>query len=534
MVEPSLFPIEQRSVSDRPTLEAPRQTQSFSTFLESIAPKRAAVPQEHSRSSPSEQRQIRERDVSGHPRRPVSGASPKSSSTVSRRSESLDEAHRHPATSSRPDHLSAEPVENRRQATHRPDDPAEIEQGQVAEPDQRTEEHDTNGDQSVDVMIALSVSLADPGALNGEPEPSSDGPGAIVITIESAKASAQVIVGLTADEPASSLMEPDAEQSLLAPAEVQDGSKRSGEPRQALPALTDAHLSQTGGQGGSATTTGMPETQAPTDPATMAPGMSPHGEARSKGEPSPLSYEASFLPSDAPLNRTAENPIETWQQGDHPATDGTVEQRPSPEWSPFNGGQDEAMGQQREDQAADSRTEPSQAGRHPAPREGFGETMATAAADRTASPQGGAHRADVVTGRGAISRPHGDEGRPIVQTVSLNLEPADLGPINVRIFMSDRTVHAHIRTDQMDLGQGMLNQQHQLESRLQSSGLEMGEFKVTVDQQQQRGDSQGWLGQQGDRHGSMVDAVQRAAEAEMREPLPVERRRHTGIVSFFA
>jgi hypothetical protein len=87
----------------------------------------------------------------------------------------------------------------------------------------------------------------------------------------------------------------------------------------------------------------------------------------------------------------------------------------------------------------------------------------------------------------------------------------------------------------MDLGQGMLSQQQQLETKLQSSGLEMGEFKVTVDNQQLfRGDSQGWLGRHSDRHPLTVEVVQRAADGDTREQPPAERRRHVGIVSLFA
>jgi flagellar hook-length control protein FliK len=123
----------------------------------------------------------------------------------------------------------------------------------------------------------------------------------------------------------------------------------------------------------------------------------------------------------------------------------------------------------------------------------------------------------------------------MMQAVSLNLEPADLGPINVRIFMMDRTVHAHIRTDHMDLGQGMLNQQQQLETRLQGSGLEMGEFKVTVDQQQlSRGDSQGWLRHQGEGRPLPADSPQRVPAGGSQEAPAPERQRRTGIVSLFA
>jgi hypothetical protein len=87
----------------------------------------------------------------------------------------------------------------------------------------------------------------------------------------------------------------------------------------------------------------------------------------------------------------------------------------------------------------------------------------------------------------------------------------------------------------MELGQGMLSQQQQLETRLQNSGLEMGEFKVTVDQHQlSRGDSQGWLRHQGDGPPSPADPRHRVPEGDAREPLGVERQPWSGIVSLFA
>ena len=84
---------------------------------------------------------------------------------------------------------------------------------------------------------------------------------------------------------------------------------------------------------------------------------------------------------------------------------------------------------------------------------------------------------------------------PVSQSVTLDLDPLDMGPLRVRVMMSDQTVHAHIRTEHGELGQGLLQQGQSLESSLRTSGLEMGMLRVTVDQQQGRGDN-AWMFQQ--------------------------------------
>ncbi len=82
------------------------------------------------------------------------------------------------------------------------------------------------------------------------------------------------------------------------------------------------------------------------------------------------------------------------------------------------------------------------------------------------------------------------------QTVTLDLDPLDMGPLRVRIMMTDQIVHAHIRTEHGELGQGLLQQGQSLEASLRTTGLEMGMLRVTVDQQQQgRGDN-AWAFQQ--------------------------------------
>ncbi|WHZ21677.1 MAG: hypothetical protein OJF47_000789 [Nitrospira sp.] len=84
---------------------------------------------------------------------------------------------------------------------------------------------------------------------------------------------------------------------------------------------------------------------------------------------------------------------------------------------------------------------------------------------------------------------------PFAQTVTVDLDPLDMGPLRIRVMMSDQTVHAHIRTEHGELGQGLLQQGQSLESSLKTTGLEMGMLRVTVDQQQGRGDN-AWMFQQ--------------------------------------
>jgi len=92
------------------------------------------------------------------------------------------------------------------------------------------------------------------------------------------------------------------------------------------------------------------------------------------------------------------------------------------------------------------------------------------------------------------------EMSPVSQSVTLDLDPLDMGPLRVRVMMSEQTVHAHIRTEHGELGQGLLQQGQSLESSLRTTGLEMGMLRVTVDQQQGRGDN-AWLFQQQQQQG---------------------------------
>ena len=105
------------------------------------------------------------------------------------------------------------------------------------------------------------------------------------------------------------------------------------------------------------------------------------------------------------------------------------------------------------------------------------------------------------------------EASPVAQSVMLDLDPLDMGPLRVRVMISDQTVHAHIRTEHGELGQGLLQQGQSLESSLRTTGLEMGMLRVTVDQQQGRNDN-AWMSQQQHQDRPTASSGQRSTPAE--------------------
>jgi len=124
---------------------------------------------------------------------------------------------------------------------------------------------------------------------------------------------------------------------------------------------------------------------------------------------------------------------------------------------------------------------------------------------------------------------------PVSQSVTLDLDPLDMGPLRVRVMMSDQTVHAHIRTEHGELGQGLLQQGQSLESSLRTTGLEMGMLRVTVDQQQGRGDN-AWMFQQQQQQGrsSSPNMPQAAAREDERGARGERGLGSNERVSFFA
>ncbi|MEW6246990.1 MAG: flagellar hook-length control protein FliK [Nitrospirota bacterium] len=87
----------------------------------------------------------------------------------------------------------------------------------------------------------------------------------------------------------------------------------------------------------------------------------------------------------------------------------------------------------------------------------------------------------------------GTDGAKTVQAVQVDLDPEDLGQVRVRVVLADSTVHTHVLTEHADVGQFLLNRRDQLESALQASGLDMGQFKVSVDRQASGQASYDWI-----------------------------------------
>lgn len=68
-----------------------------------------------------------------------------------------------------------------------------------------------------------------------------------------------------------------------------------------------------------------------------------------------------------------------------------------------------------------------------------------------------------------------------VQSLLIELRPADLGAVHLRVVLANQTVHAHVTTEHADLGQYLMARQGQLETALNSAGMDMGQFRVLVD-----------------------------------------------------
>ena len=147
-------------------------------------------------------------------------------------------------------------------------------------------------------------------------------------------------------------------------------------------------------------------------------------------------------------------------------------------------------------------------------------------------------------GKGEVVQPaaiHGPErindvpgGMGSAHSVTLDLDPLDMGPLRVRVMMSDQIVHTHIRTEHGELGQGLLQQGSSLEASLRTTGFEMGTLRVTVDQHQQgRGESP-WAFQQQQGRGEFSAGTREAAGEENRASRAGQNIDINGRVSWIA
>ncbi len=71
----------------------------------------------------------------------------------------------------------------------------------------------------------------------------------------------------------------------------------------------------------------------------------------------------------------------------------------------------------------------------------------------------------------------------LLRSVVLEVAQPELGHVNIRVAMMNESVHAHFSTDRMEVGQFLINGQDRLQTTLQASGLDMGQFRVDIDRQ---------------------------------------------------
>ncbi|MBK9305781.1 MAG: flagellar hook-length control protein FliK [Nitrospira sp.] len=74
-------------------------------------------------------------------------------------------------------------------------------------------------------------------------------------------------------------------------------------------------------------------------------------------------------------------------------------------------------------------------------------------------------------------------GLPTMRSVVVNVTQPDLGHVNIRVAMTNDVVHTHFSSDRLEVGQFIVNGQDRLQAALQSSGMDMGQFRVDIDRQ---------------------------------------------------
>ncbi|NGZ03837.1 MAG: hypothetical protein CV090_12405 [Nitrospira sp. WS238] len=74
-------------------------------------------------------------------------------------------------------------------------------------------------------------------------------------------------------------------------------------------------------------------------------------------------------------------------------------------------------------------------------------------------------------------------GIPVTKSVVVNVAQPDLGNVNIRVAMTHDVVHTHFSSDRLEVGQFLINSQERLQTALQSSGMDMGQFRVDIDRQ---------------------------------------------------
>lgn len=118
------------------------------------------------------------------------------------------------------------------------------------------------------------------------------------------------------------------------------------------------------------------------------------------------------------------------------------------------------------------------------------------------------------------------------RSVVFEVAQPDLGRVNVRVALTNDLVHTHLSSDRPDVGNFLMNGQDRLQSALQASGLEMGQFRVHVDRQGANHGGQEWLAREYDDRSQQ----QRGNQRQQDQPSDTSRndRQQLGVLSVFA
>lgn len=113
-----------------------------------------------------------------------------------------------------------------------------------------------------------------------------------------------------------------------------------------------------------------------------------------------------------------------------------------------------------------------------------------------------------------------EEPPPPSRSVTFEVMQPDLGRVNIRVAVTHDLVHAYFASDRPEVGQFLLNGQDRLQSALQNSGLDLGQFRVDIERQ-----SAGRSFQQGHQQGQHEPSGQNAARPLHDQPRIVHEHR---------
>jgi hypothetical protein len=127
----------------------------------------------------------------------------------------------------------------------------------------------------------------------------------------------------------------------------------------------------------------------------------------------------------------------------------------------------------------------------------------------------------------------GEEPLPVPsRSVSFEVMHPDIGRVNVRVAVTHDLVHTYIVPDRPEVGHFLMNGQDRLQSALQNSGLDLGQFRVDIERQ-----SAGRSFHQGHQHGQNEPSGQDSARSPHDRPSVLQDNRvlrHRGSLNLVA